>query len=326
MRRLGRLFLVLLACLFAMFLALWVILPADIVDREITFDGSVLTDDLDLKLLQSEQQFSDIVPGAVKRIQWAGEKGAKTPIAVVYVHGFSATAEEIRPVPDEVAKALGANLFFTRLAGHGRTGAALAAVSAGDWVEDTAEAMATGRRLGDRVLLIGTSTGATLAALAATDPLLSEDLAGVVLVSPNFGLHSAAAVLLDTPLVRYWGWLVAGKEMGFTPMNADHGRFWTTKYPTQALFPMAALVRHVRALDFGQAKAPALVVYAPTDQVIDVARIGPIMAMWGGDVRLERREMGAGDDPFAHVIAGDILSPGQTEAVTTLILDWAEGL
>ena len=69
-----------------------------------------------------------------------------------------------------------------RLAGHGRSGAAMAEPLAGDWIEDMAEAMAIGRRLGDRVVVIATSTGGTLAAIAATDPVLSEGLAGVVLV------------------------------------------------------------------------------------------------------------------------------------------------
>ena len=32
------------------------------------------------------------------------------------------------------------------------------------------------------------------------------------------------------------------------------------------------------------------------------------------------------DDPYAHVIAGDILSPGQTEPVIAIITDWARGL
>jgi hypothetical protein len=38
--------------------------------------------------------------------------------------------------------------------------------------------------------------------------------------------------------------------------------------------------------------------------------------------------LGAGDDPYSHVIAGDILSPGQTARATKVILDWmgANGL
>ena len=86
-------------------------------------------------------------------------------------------------MPEEVARALGANLFFTRLTGHGRTGAAMAEATAEDWLADMAEAMEIGRRLGQRVVVIGTSTGGTLAAIAATDPQLNAGLAGTVLIS-----------------------------------------------------------------------------------------------------------------------------------------------
>ncbi len=306
--------------------AVWVFAPTEPVDREIAFQDSNLGDDLDVWLEEREAAYPDMIPGVPKRIFWAGATGARTALSVVYIHGFSATSEEIRPVPDEVAKALGANLFFTRLAGHGRGGAPMAEPVAGDWIEDMAEAMAIGRRLGDRVLVIGTSTGATLAALAAEDPLLSQGLAGVVLVSPNFRLNSPAAFILDLPLARWWGPLVAGAERSFQPRSPEQGRYWTTTYPTTALFPMAALARLARGLDYAQVQVPALVIWSDEDGVIDPKIIAPVMASWGGPVTWEKRTMQAGDDPFAHVIAGEIMSPGQTEPVVAAILAWARGL
>ncbi len=307
-------------------LGVWLFAPAEAVDRKISFIESDLGADLDIWLQEREAAYSDIVPGVQKRIFWAGEAGAKTPLSVVYVHGFSATSEEIRPVPDEVAKALGANLFFTRLAGHGRGGAAMAEPVAGDWIEDMAEAMAVGRRLGDRVVVIATSTGATLAAVAATDPALARDMAGVVLVSPNFRLNSPAGVILDLPLARWWAPIIVGAERSFDPVNADHGKYWTTTYPTTAMFPMGALMRLARGLDYETAKMPALFVFSAEDKVIDPAAIAPVAAAWGGPVTQDVRQMQAGDDPYAHVIAGEILSPGQTEPMVTAILAWAQGL
>lgn len=315
--------------LFALLLVIWAVAPMEGVDRDIKFKSKDLPDDLSTFqpwLDAQEFQFSNIDPMLSKRIVWADQVGQKTPIAVVYLHGFSASLEETRPVPDEVAKALGANLFYTRLAGHGRDGAALGAVTAGDWIEDLAEAMAIGRRLGDRVLVISTSTGGTLAAIGAADPALSEGLAGVVMISPNFGLRALAGRILDLPFARYWGPWVAGETRSFTPQNELHGRYWTTSYPTLALFPMAALVRLGRGLDYGAVKVPALVIYAPEDQVVDPARTLKVMAGWGGPVRLEARQMGPADDPYSHVIAGRVLSPGQTAATVALILDWAGSL
>ncbi len=326
MRRTGKWLGRAIVVLFLLFGIAWALAPVEPLDREISFDPNALGADLDAYLLASEQQFSDIIPGAAKRIVWAGAKGAKTPLAVIYLHGFSATAEEIRPVPDQIAAALGANLFFTRLAGHGRGSAAMAEPLAGDWIEDLAEAMAIGRRLGDRVLVIATSTGGTLAAIGAADPALAEGLAGIVMISPNFGVKPLAGKILDLPFARNWGPLVAGATRSFTPANEGQARYWTTSYPTTALFPMAALVRAARKVDLAAAKAPLLVLYSPQDQVVDPAKTLATLATWGGPIQTIPREMGPGDDAFAHVIAGDILSPGQTEPTTALILDWAKGL
>lgn len=317
-----------IAALFIVIAGLAVTFPRDSVDRAIAFDPASLPDDLDTYLAAQEADIADLTAGSAKRIVWAGTPGTKAPLAIVYVHGFSATAEEIRPVPDEVSVESGASLYFMRLAGHGLPGAQLAEVSAGDWVEDMAEAMAIGRRLGDRVVLIATSTGAPLAAIAATDPAMSEGLAGIVMISPNFGLKSAAGAILDMPLARYWGPVVAGATRSFEPVNAAHAAHWTHEYPTQALFPMAALVREGRGLDVSMVKVPLLLIYADADEVIDPARIPAFAAGWGGPVAEEKLVMGPGDDPYSHVIAGDILSPGQTATATAAILRWmgANGL
>ena len=300
--------------------------PREPVLRPPSFDPAVLGTDLDAYLTASEAAFADITPNTEKRIIWAGARGAKTPLALIYLHGFSATSEEIRPVPDLVARDLGANLFFTRLAGHGRGGAAMAEPHAGDWLTDLNEALAIGQRLGERTIVLATSTGGTLAAIGATDPELAGQIAGIVFVSPNFGLNSSAAFILDMPLARWWGPLVAGAERRFAPMNELHARFWTNTYPTVALFPMAALVRHAGTRDFGSAKTPALFVFSVDDQVVSPEATQRVADRWGGQVTLDTVVTGAGDDPFSHVIAGDALSPGQTAAMVERILLWIRNL
>jgi alpha-beta hydrolase superfamily lysophospholipase len=303
-----------------------VVFPPDGVNREIAFDPATLPEDLEAWLAEREAAVPALRPESGKQIVWTAAPGTKTPLAVVYIHGFSADREEIRPVPDDVATALGANLFFTRLAGHGRDGAAMAEPTAGDWLEDVAEAMAIGRRLGDRVVLIGTSTGGTLAALAAADPTLSQGLAGVVLVSPNFKVRNAAAFLLDLPLAPVWAPWIAGREAGFTPINDGQAAHWTTAYPSSAFFPMAALLREAKRTDFAAAKVPLLVLSNPIDQVIDPAAIAPVAAAWGGKVTSVDLTPGPNDDPYGHVLAGRILSPGLTDGVVETILNWTPGL
>jgi pimeloyl-ACP methyl ester carboxylesterase len=306
--------------------AIWLLWPREPVETDITFDPRVLPDDLDVYLQQDEARFDDITEGVEKRIVWAGEKSAQTDLALVYIHGFSATSEEIRPVPDLVAEALGANLFYTRLAGHGRGALAMAEPVAGDWIEDAAQAIAVGRRLGRKVVLLTTSTGGTVAAIAARNPELREGVSGIVFVSPNFRIKNPTATILEWPLARTISTVIAGAERSFDPQNEGHGKYWTTLYPTTALIPMAAAVKYAREADYADVPTPALFIFSDDDAVVDAETTRAVSTKWGGPVTLAPRVMGDGDDPFNHVIAGDILSPGQTQETADIITNWIETL
>lgn len=322
MRRAGLAALAVLAVLGAV----WFLVPREPVALAPRIDAAAIEADPAGHLARQEARFDDIVPGTRKRILWQGEPGTRAPLAVVYIHGFSGTSEELRPLPDAVAEALGAHLVFTRLAGHGRDGAAMAEPAAGDWMDDTAEALAVARAIADETLLIATSTGGTLAALALLDPSLAAQVRGVVLVSPNFGVANRLAALLTWPGVRVWGPLVAGQERGFEPLNEAHARYWTERYPLVATLPMAALVDHALGQDFGQAETPALIVYSEADTVVRPDRIEDLAAEWGGQVRTVTVDPGPGIDPNAHILAGDILSPAMTAPLARQIVDWAQGL
>ncbi len=285
-----------------------------------------LPEDLDAWLATGEAGVPQLRAKAAKRIVWSGEPGTRTPLALVYLHGFSASLEELRPVPDRLAEALGANLFFTRLAGHGRDGAAMAEPTMGDWMDDIAEALAIGRRLGQRVILMGTSTGGTLAALAAADPDLSNNVAGIILISPNFRINGIAGRVVEMPGVRHWGPLAVGQTRGFTPRSPGHGQHWTTEYPTVALAPLGALVHAARTADLAGITLPVLIVFSEEDTVVDPAATRAAAAAWGGPVTLAPVTLGPEDDPASHVLAGDILSPGQTEAMVRRLTAWVQAL
>jgi alpha-beta hydrolase superfamily lysophospholipase len=318
---LGRLLVVVLAL--ALFLWLG---PRDSMIRPASFAAVTAEvpgpEALDGWLAEREAAVPGLRDGAAKRIVWAGAPGAVTDVAVVYLHGFSASAEEVRPLPDEVAAALGANLFFTRLTGHGRDGAAMAEARPEDWLKDTAEALAIGRTIGRKVLVIGTSTGGTLAAWAATDPELAEGVRGVVLISPNFGVRNPMAKILDLPYAAVWAPPLVGRERAFTPQNERHAAHWTTRYPSSALFPMATLLRDTAQRDFGAAAMPALFLFSDLDTVVDPDASRGVASRWGGGAEVIEIEPAAGADPDMHVLAGDILSPGLTAMVRDAILDW----
>ena len=278
--------------------------------------------DLDAYLAESEARFEDLRPGVEKKIIWADPAlKQRTPLAVVYLHGFSATRRETEPLSDTVAARLGANLFYTRLAGHGRSVDAMGQASANDWLYDGYEALAIGRRLGEQVVVIGTSTGATLATWLATQPDATDSLLALVMISPNYGPKEPDSRKLLWPWGKTLAHLLVGPYFEWEPRNEDQARYWNTRYPTDALVTMMSLVDLVDEADLGAIRTPLLVVYSPNDQVVDPERIvatyPEIGAAYKRLVPLETV-----GDSTNHVLAGAILSPEETEPVAALILDF----
>ena len=222
--------------------------------------------DLEAHLTRAEAGVAHLRPGAARQVVWAATPGDVSDVAVVYVHGFSASAAEIRPVPDAVAEALGANLYFARLTGHGTDGDDMGRARLPDWQADVAEAMAIGRMIGRRVIVMGCSTGCPL--------ILSEmarddaGVAGVVFVSPNIALaNGAVQKLLRLPLARRWVPWIMGRRRSFEPESPAHAAAWTVEYDSQAVFTMMDAVRAGEAIDPAQFDAPLLMIGNPGDQM-----------------------------------------------------------
>jgi alpha-beta hydrolase superfamily lysophospholipase len=299
--------------------------PAEPVNLRVRFDPKALNGDVQAYFEEVEARFPDITPGVQKRVVWHGDVNMRTPYALVYIHGYSATSEEIRPVPDRVAKALQANLVFTRLTGHGRTGAAMADARVEDWMADVAEALAAARAVGDKVVVLSTSTGGSLMTAALLDPEMRAEVVASVFVSPNYGLNTSLEFLLRLPGARYWLPPIVGRERSFEAPSAAYETYWTTRYPSVAVLPMAALVKVVRDLPFEEIPVPALFVFSDNDQVVRPDLTRDFAARWGAGSDILLLNPGPDDDGYAHVIAGDIVSPGQTERAVSGILTWLEG-
>ena len=258
-----------------------------------------------------------ILAGAEKRIVWAGEAGVQTTYAIVYLHGFSATRQEIAPVPEQVAAALGANLFETRLTGHGVEREPLADVRAEDWLADGSEALAVGRALGERIILMGTSTGATLALAMARHPDFSA-VEALVLLSPNFGPSARGSMLMTGPFGTLLPRLMLGEYREWEAANERQGRYWSTRYPTASLVEMMRLVDLAVALA-PEARVPrALLIYSPEDQVVAVDRLLQGFAGLPAGVKATHAVRDAGG-PSRHVLAGDILAPENNAPSVALI-------
>lgn len=278
--------------------------------------------DLDEWLAKSEREANAkeaLIPETGKRIRWyQGRKNSKTRYSVIYLHGFSATRQEIAPVGELIADGLEANLFETRLAGHGHQDNPLQGVHAEDWLEDAAEALSIGAEIGEQIIIMGTSTGATLA-LAMTGHPSFEPVSTIVLLSPNFAPRDVNAEFLTWPGGPQLAEMVAGKTRSWEPKNELQALYWSTTYPMAAAVEMMRLVQYVRGKLPMRLQQSLLTIYSPKDTVVDTGRIVEAF----GQMDSPRKQLvaipGSGDSSN-HVLAGDILAPENNLAIADQII------
>lgn len=260
-----------------------------------------------------------LIPGTEERVQLF-DGPERTEWAVVALHGFSATRQETAPLADVVAAELGANLFEARLSGHGHAENPMAEVRAEHWLADTARALAKGAELGDRLIVIGTSTGATLAA-AMLDQPLADAVDTVVMISPNFAPQGAGASWLTRPAGPLLAWLLEGPTRCWEPRNELQARFWTTCYPTTTLVEVMRLVDLVGGRLPDRIRQRLLVFYSPDDSVVSPSMISEAYAAVSAPAKA-LIDVSHTSDPSHHVLAGDILSPETTEEIAGQIVEF----
>ncbi len=208
-------------------------------------------------------------PNNEARIVWANDSlKQKTEYAIVYLHGFSASQEEGNPIHTNIAKEFGCNFYLSRLAEHGiDTTEPLANLTPEKYWESAKQALAIGKQLGNRIILMGTSTGGTNALqLAAAYP---KDIAALVLMSPNIAINNDNAYLLN----KHWGLQLAKMITGNDHITSGDSRpiykeYWYYHYPLQAVVQLQEMLETTMTKEtFEKIKQPVLMLYYYKDSV-----------------------------------------------------------
>jgi pimeloyl-ACP methyl ester carboxylesterase len=252
-------------------------------------------------------------PDNEARIVWNNDSlKNKTPYAIVYLHGFSASQEEGNPVHRNIAKRFGCNLYLSRLAEHGiDTTEPLANLTPERYWNSAKEALAIGKQLGDKVILMGTSTGGTNALqLAAAYP---NDVAALVLLSPNIAINNDKAYLLNNP----WGLQIAKLVTGDEYVTAKDTRgvykqYWNHHYTLKATVALQEMLETAMTAEtFNSIQQPTLLLYYYKDPVHQdsVVKVDAMLQMFdqlGTNAALKRKQAmpNAGD----HVMGSPIKS------------------
>ncbi|MDZ7683703.1 MAG: hypothetical protein U5O39_00320 [Gammaproteobacteria bacterium] len=269
-----------------------------------TNDLQSLADWLDAQ----EQAVPGLVDGAAAHVRFADpEAPAKRPLCFLYLHGFSATWPETAPVTERLATRFGANIVQARLPGHG-VGPEGMLTPAEEWLASVYLSWQIATRLGHKVAIVATSTGAPLSVWLASRPDVPDTLHSLLFMSPNFGIRSRFAFLLTAPLSPYWIHLILGQERHWEPINEAQARYWTSHYSNRALIEMQKVVDWAGKQDVRRFRIPLATMYMKNDPTIDPGAAIGIHRRWGGEpksliqaaidpeeasLRLRRRHHGA---------------------------------
>jgi pimeloyl-ACP methyl ester carboxylesterase len=203
----------------------------------------VKTSDIE-SYIRNKEQGLKIKPDNESRLIWANDSlKQKTEYCLLYLHGFSACWYEGNPVNIDFAHRYGMNLYAPLLASHGiDTTEALIDMTPDRLYESAKEALVAAQALGNKVILMSTSTGGTLSLKLAAD--FPEMVSGLILYSPNIAINNGAAFLLSKP----WGLQIArqvykGKYRVTNPDFASEDcKYWNCKYRLEAIVYLQQLV------------------------------------------------------------------------------------
>jgi esterase/lipase len=251
-------------------------------------------------------------PGNEAKIVWADSLNrSKTPFSIVYIHGFGASEMEGNPVHREIASHFESNLYLVRLPEHGIDREdAMKYLSAQKLVDEVREAYMIGKKLGDSVIVIGTSMGGALSLILASE---RPDMKALVLYSPAIRDGSGALDQFFNP----WSKFLAenfGFNNGVNLVNreGEKAKYWSSRYHVNGYESIAVLLRSkMNEGTFQKVNVPVFLgYYYKNDQEQDfVVSVPKMLEMYDllATSAHQKRKM-AFPESGDHVIASSITS------------------
>ncbi len=219
------------------------------------------------KMIADKEAAYRVKPENEARIVWQYDSlKQKTEYCMLYLHGFTASQEEGDPIHITLAKKFGCNLYLARLADHGLDTTEALLNFTGDRLWNSAkEAYAISRQLGNKVILVSTSTGGTLALMLAAQ---YPEIAGNIMLSPNIAINDPNAWMLNDP----WGLQIARlvKQGDYTysgDTTAEYEKYWYPKYRLESVVQLEELLETVMTeSNFKKVTSPTLMMYYYKDE------------------------------------------------------------
>ncbi len=194
----------------------------------------------------------------------------KTPIAILYIHGFGASRAEGEYVVDRIAEKLKANTYYLRLPGHGTNIEDQRDTGFENYLKTSEDTLLMMDRLGDKVIVIGTSMGGLITTYLASK--YPEKITAIVLASPYYDFKDKTGNIY----AFNWGKYVVDKAFGEMRKNKNQDpddpsfKYWYRNQYYSAVQNLSNLKRVVANSDiYEKVTVPVLMFYyykSETDQ------------------------------------------------------------
>ncbi|MEY4954697.1 MAG: Serine-type D-Ala-D-Ala carboxypeptidase [Bacteroidota bacterium] len=261
-------------------------------------------------LQAKEAQNGNLKPDNAGQIIYADSANPqKTKTVVLYIHGFSASPMEGNPLHKAIAKSLHANLVLARIEDHGEfpTDSTMAKASADKFYQSVENYYALAKKLGDEVIVLGTSFGGAMSLVLATK---HPEIKALMLYGPCIAIKDPTAPLVDNP----WGLQLARAVMrsdfrDIPSVSPGHKNYWSLHYRLEGIVAIQNFLTHeMTDATFEQVKVPVFLGYyyqdeAHQDNVVSVQAMRDMFPKLGSKIKKEQAFPLSG----YHVITSDIL-------------------
>lgn len=261
---------------------------------------------VDAEVARYESGYS-IKPDNEARIVWAdSNRKEQTPYSIVYIHGYSASQGEGDPVHRDLAKRFGCNLYLARTEGHGLTSPdAMKGMTPTAYLASAERALAIGKVLGKKVIVVGTSMGGMLTLyLASKHP----EIDGIVLYSPCIEVANSSLKLITKP----WGQQILDKVFSDQHVHSERttperAKYWYDQYHSDGLMVLQTVLdTYATPETFAKIKQPVFMGYYYKDEehqdpTVSVAAALRMFDELGTPANLKQKQVFP--EAGAHVIA-----------------------
>jgi len=234
--------------------------PTAVLNGKVSTSKNATMQNLEKQVAAENAAIKNLKEDNEARIVWANPDSiGKTEYVVVYIHGFSASCKEGYPTNYDFAKRYGVNMYCPILAEHGVSGdKPMENLTVEKYLESAKKALELGRQLGDKVILMSTSSGGTLSLkLAADNPWIYA----LILYSPNVDVVDQKAHWLTNKFGYALAKMVKGEIITYDD-PPEVQKYWQSQYHINGVRAMTQLLeKTMNPETFSKIKQPVFMGY-----------------------------------------------------------------